>query len=145
MLSNLTPGLRSADSGSAALLTRLWFKWTSDNLGRNPQKNRVWQHCRTRFPAQWTFGNLAKGPKKSGLTILSNPIAARETTSQQYCQNVSFDLLATLPKGFRPQAALGSGDFPCKWRFDIKTRCLRPHRRGGEGLGLARDGAVSKR
>lgn len=33
-----------------------------------------------------------------------------------------------LPKGYRPHAALGSGDFPCKWRFDIKTLCLRPHR-----------------
>jgi len=30
-----------------------------------------------------------------------------------------------LPKGYRPQAALGPGDFPCKWRFDIKTLCLR--------------------
>ena len=30
-----------------------------------------------------------------------------------------------------PRAALGSGDFPCKWHFDIKMRCLlhRRHRR----------------
>jgi len=38
-----------------------------------------------------------------------------------------------LPKGYRPQAALGAGDFPCKWRFDIKMRCLRetPALKGG--------------
>ncbi len=36
MLLNLTPGLRSANPGSAALSTRLWFKWTSDNLVRSP-------------------------------------------------------------------------------------------------------------
>jgi len=60
-------------------------------------------------------------------------------------QNVRSNLSATLPKSYRPQAALGPGDFPCKWRFDIKTRCLRPHRLGGEDLGPASGGAFSKR
>jgi len=33
------------------------------------------------FSEQWTSGNLAEGPEKSSLTMLSNPIAAKETTS----------------------------------------------------------------
>ena len=33
-----------------------------------------------------------------------------------------------------PRAALGSGDFPCKWHFDIKMRCLRHQERTEYGV-----------
>ena len=35
---------------------------------------------------------------------------------------------AILPKGFRPRAAWGTGDFPSKQYFDNKMRCLRQRR-----------------
>jgi hypothetical protein len=72
------------------------------------------------------FGNFAEDPQQSLLTILSEAIVQKHFLKT--LQKVRSNLSATLPKGYRPQAVLGSGDFPCKWRFDIKMRCLRPHR-----------------
>ena len=61
---------------------------------------------------------------KSGSAIMPNPILSVFT----------HNFPAMLPKGFRLRTALGPGDFPCKWHFDIKMRCLRHRRQRAAGF-----------
>ncbi|ERK59939.1 hypothetical protein HMPREF1545_02185 [Oscillibacter sp. KLE 1728] len=59
------------------------------------------------------------------------------------CRNVTLLSTAKGRGPFRPQAALGSGGYPCK-RADVHPRyACALSARGGEGLGPA--GAVSQR
>jgi len=87
-------------------------------------KNRVRQGCRTRFSAQWTAAGIAK---------CSNEIGVDNFVKPDLAWKIFRKLFGNLAGKFRPQAALGAGDFPCKWRFDIKMRCLRetPALKGG--------------
>lgn len=68
-------------------------------------KNRVRQGCRTRFSAQWTAAGIAK---------CSNEIGFDNFVKPDLAWKIFRKLFGNLAGKFRPQAALGSGVFPCK-------------------------------
>ena len=68
-------------------------------------ENRVRQGCRTRFSAQWTATGIAK---------CSNEIGFDNFVKPDLAWKIFRKLFGNLAGKFRPQAALGSGVFPCK-------------------------------
>jgi hypothetical protein len=99
-------------------------------------KNRVRQGCRTRFSAQWTAAGIAK---------CSNEIGFDNFVKPDLAWKIFRKLFGNLAGKFRPQAALGSGVFPCKRVLTSKRYACALTVPGGEGLGPAIGGAFFKR
>ena len=80
------------------------------------------------------------------LFVFFTPISPSAVLPEAVFTVLAENLSAAPPKSYRPQAAWGSGDFPCKWRFDIKMLCLRGHRRpAAMSTGPAGGGAFFQR
>lgn len=62
------------------------------------------------------LSNLTIGKRRFG-NVAESPLSSQT--------GIGHPTFRDLAKRSRPQAALGSGEYPRKWRFDIKIRCLR--------------------